>query len=300
MYHIHGVEKNELTRGDKIVFDALVHSEDLRLTWESTQRIIQSGQPESIEFRVVRPDGNVRHVHGQSQLRINDQGKPSHLIGTVQDITYRKLAELAVQHTADRLQVIHDIDRAVLTAKSPTDIAKAGLQSIRRVIPCNYAGVVLFDFDAQIINPLAVDFDPELQLVNLSNQGLLESEAFNQLQKILLKERVYVIQDVDDEPREIQSIMSGPLNTRSGILTAMISQNELIGAINLVSLEPNHFSIEDIQVATEFAELSGHRNSACPPNGKPTTIYRTVGKLATSQPAVDLQSRIRTYPGYGA
>ena len=177
MYQIHGVEKNELTSGDKSVFESLVHPEDLRRSWESTQRIIQSGHQESVEFRVIRPDGNVRYVHGQSQLRINDQDKPSHLIGTVQDITDRKLAELAVQHSADRLQVVHDIDQAVLAAKSPREIAKASLMSIRRVLPCDFAGVVFFSLGTSGMDPMAVEFDPELQFIDLKDPTLLESDS---------------------------------------------------------------------------------------------------------------------------
>ncbi|MBI4694129.1 MAG: PAS domain-containing protein [Gammaproteobacteria bacterium] len=46
-----------------------------------------------IEYRIVHPDGTFRYVHGRAALTCNDAGQPVRMLGTLQDITARHLAE---------------------------------------------------------------------------------------------------------------------------------------------------------------------------------------------------------------
>ena len=58
-----------------------------------------------IEYRVVRPDGDVRFVRSRGEVLRDEAGQPRRLFGTVQDITERKLAEqrLLVQHAVTQI-----------------------------------------------------------------------------------------------------------------------------------------------------------------------------------------------------
>ena len=50
------------------------------------------------EYRIVRPtDGRERWVHGLGQLEFGADGEPTGMIGTIQDVTERKLTELALR-----------------------------------------------------------------------------------------------------------------------------------------------------------------------------------------------------------
>jgi len=49
--------------------------------------------PQTAEFRIVRPDGEVRTVVGQGLLAMDADGKPQQFVGTLLDITDRKRAE---------------------------------------------------------------------------------------------------------------------------------------------------------------------------------------------------------------
>jgi len=55
------------------------------------------------EYRIIRKsDGQERWVHGLGQLEFDDEGKPTRMIGTIQDITERKLAEEALRESEER------------------------------------------------------------------------------------------------------------------------------------------------------------------------------------------------------
>lgn len=75
-------------------FAALIHPEDReRVTWDIGRA--RSGGTWEGHFRIVRPDGEVRHVHGRAGGRAGSHGAIAHVFGTVQDVTEQHEAEVA-------------------------------------------------------------------------------------------------------------------------------------------------------------------------------------------------------------
>jgi PAS domain S-box-containing protein len=75
-------------------FLKLVHPDD-RNAMLAADSEAALGKPMNFEHRIVRPDGEVRYVHEQAQTVICDElGGHTILIGTTQDITARKTAEM--------------------------------------------------------------------------------------------------------------------------------------------------------------------------------------------------------------
>lgn len=65
--------------------------------------MLATGAAFDIEYRIVRPaDGSLRWMHGLGQLERTRMGTPVRIVGTVQDITERKLAEQATQVLLDQ------------------------------------------------------------------------------------------------------------------------------------------------------------------------------------------------------
>jgi len=71
----------------------LVHPEDRQIVAGAVAEALRGGQRYDVEYRVVRPNGEVRLVHSQGDLMPADPGRPRRMFGTVQDITERKWAE---------------------------------------------------------------------------------------------------------------------------------------------------------------------------------------------------------------
>jgi hypothetical protein len=76
---------------------------------ERVERIIAQGLDErrtvEYEWRVVRPSGEVRHIHGSNVVIVDAAGTPLGLAGTSLDITERKVAEQSQQTLLHELQV---------------------------------------------------------------------------------------------------------------------------------------------------------------------------------------------------
>jgi PAS domain S-box-containing protein len=80
-------------------FTDRVHPEDRALVLGALETVIAEGQPRSFEYRIVRADGAVRHVHELAEVI---PGPERRLRGTIQDITARTQAELALRASETR------------------------------------------------------------------------------------------------------------------------------------------------------------------------------------------------------
>ncbi|MGV3655067.1 MAG: EAL domain-containing protein [Noviherbaspirillum sp.] len=83
-------------------FWAFVHPDDLARVQSVQTHAVKNNLPLDIEHRIVRCDGEIRHVHECAELHNDDDGYPV-LTGTVQDITESKLAQEQAQNLATRL-----------------------------------------------------------------------------------------------------------------------------------------------------------------------------------------------------
>ncbi|HEY3134497.1 MAG TPA: GAF domain-containing protein [Blastocatellia bacterium] len=83
----------------------LVHPEDKQIVVKAVAAALQGGPRYDIEYRVVRPNGDVRLVHSQGDVMWDESGRPRRMFGSVQDITERKRAEqrLMAQHTVTQV-----------------------------------------------------------------------------------------------------------------------------------------------------------------------------------------------------
>jgi PAS domain S-box-containing protein len=90
LYRIHGVDPQNFD-GTVEAFAALVHPADKELVQTAIARSVHDGEPYELEFRVVRPDGEIAWVFTNAVV-LHD-GDSSRMLGATLDITERKRAE---------------------------------------------------------------------------------------------------------------------------------------------------------------------------------------------------------------
>jgi len=78
----------------------IVHPDDRPLLERSIESAHSGGSRFSHDFRIVLPEGELRHVHSQMEVVHDAQGNAVKLTGTLQDITDRKNAEKQVEFLA--------------------------------------------------------------------------------------------------------------------------------------------------------------------------------------------------------
>lgn len=97
----------EAMMADAKVFFSAIHPEDVAATLAASDHAGHTLTPFFIEFRLCRPDGEVRWIHAASLPREGDLNA-SVWCGFLQDITDRKRTEEALQESESRLRVAFD------------------------------------------------------------------------------------------------------------------------------------------------------------------------------------------------
>ena len=102
-YRIYGLEPQQRIVGFSDI-EKLVHPADRHLRAAAWAVALETGRYD-VEYRIIRPNGDVRVVHGQGDLARDDSGRPRRVFGSVQDITERKRAEqrLVVQQAVTQI-----------------------------------------------------------------------------------------------------------------------------------------------------------------------------------------------------
>ncbi|GAB6051556.1 hypothetical protein JCM17960_03760 [Magnetospira thiophila] len=107
IYHIFG--RDPVTfEPSYAAFQEQIHPEDRAAVLASEERT-KTGAPHDVEHRIVLPDGSERYIHERGQMQFDAAGQPLRLIGTVQDITERKKAELALQRHNAGLEALNEV-----------------------------------------------------------------------------------------------------------------------------------------------------------------------------------------------
>ena len=92
MYVLYG----RVPDGQALSYDAwtgALHPDDRTRVEAALQAAVRGDQPFDTEFRVLWPDGTLRHVKVNAVVQIDEDGKPLRVVGTNWDITSAKAAE---------------------------------------------------------------------------------------------------------------------------------------------------------------------------------------------------------------
>jgi len=88
-YRIFGLEPQQFGATYEAFMNS-VHPDDREFVQKSVNEALYENKPCNIEHRIVLPNGSVCVVHEQAEVTFDERGKPSRMVGTVQDITERK------------------------------------------------------------------------------------------------------------------------------------------------------------------------------------------------------------------
>lgn len=166
------------------------------------------------------------------------------------DITERVQAERTLQMYSERLKILHEIDRGILSAQSPREIGAAALQRIKDLLSCVRASVALFSPGANEATLLAAYAERESALGEGSQVPIV---AFGSLESLQQGE-VHIVEDLETAP-SMQDILPELMHAgvHSYFNVPMISKGQLVGCLNLGFAAPAGFGDQEIWVARDVA-----------------------------------------------
>ncbi len=227
------------------------------------------------EHRSITPSGEISWQQWTDRGIFDAAGNLVEIQSVGRDITFQKLAEEALQRSANRLGTLHAIDQAILAAESADEIVEATLQNLRDLIPGEQFSVSLFNFEnemLQLIRPME-----EKDAGRQTDQGLSVDSGlpFDRLQQ---GEIYPIIDPATGEPSPPARRILGGAAIKSGFMTPILSKDGLVGTINMASQSPDAFSQEHLEIAQEVANSLG---VALQTAGLVTSLQRSSSQLET-------------------
>jgi PAS domain S-box-containing protein len=92
MYHVFGVSPDTFVPSRESFLN-LIHPDDRLAVQNWLTACVAEAKPSELEFRTRLPDGTTRFMSGYVELKYDAVHRPTHVVGTAQNITARKLAE---------------------------------------------------------------------------------------------------------------------------------------------------------------------------------------------------------------
>ena len=102
-YHFFGMDPKQ-DQPDMEVFMSSIHPDDRDKVDKNNQGVMTTGHAPDMEFRVIKPGGELIHLYTRAEMIYDEENKPAVLFGTLQDITKQKQQMLALEQTQSRLE----------------------------------------------------------------------------------------------------------------------------------------------------------------------------------------------------
>ncbi len=169
VYRIFGYEPGSV----KVTIDLFfqhVHPEDRQRIIDAIAQALADRQPYEIEHRVLRPDGTERIVLAHAEIEFDAQGRPLRMVGAVQDITERRLAEKALQASEFRYRRLFEADQVAVYITRPDGT----------FLDCNDAMVKLLGYDSreEVLHRRSSDFYVDSAFRDDAVQTLLKTGVY--------------------------------------------------------------------------------------------------------------------------
>ncbi len=230
--------------------DPLIAQGDILEEARTFTRIVSGGAmlfpTETVRYR--RDGSPMNMILSGSPIVVNDE--VIGLVAVYTDITERVQAEQELRRYAKRLDILREIDQAVLAARSPAEIAQAALNHVQDLMPGRWAGVVIFDKEANEITTLAILTPGESQF-GPGTRVSMDDVSLGWLGQ----DEIRVFQDLADIPQPLSMVqMLSAEEIRSFLIAPLVAYGEIVGWMGLGSEFPDAFAPEHVEIAREVAD----------------------------------------------
>ena len=181
-------------------FIKAVHIDDRRNVYRWIDQTLYQNKAYEIEYRIVRPDKTIRYLQSFAKTIRDSAGKLSHVLGTSQDITERKQAELDLQHSQKALEQTNiELQRFKTTLDMTLDCVFMTKAKRYQFFYANQGATKLLGYTQQELQQLTLLDIVELNIVH----SQLLKEAFNPSQAGLTFESLFQHKNTSLIPVEI-------------------------------------------------------------------------------------------------
>ncbi len=229
----------------------LIYAEDRIRVLSRLQDLALSGTFDE-EFRFIRADGEIRWVWAKG-APVLAGGEMRWLVGTAQDITSRKQAEMKISEQLDTVEAARAEAEALRKATlalsqnlAMDSVLDTLLNCISELVPFDKATVLFVEDEANLMIAREAPYSVSKRI------GLTLNAAESVfLQRVLFEKKAILLADVANET---EWTTAQPLDQlRSWLGIPLVAAGQILGILSLGANSPFVFAAEHLRLAKSFA-----------------------------------------------
>jgi PAS domain S-box-containing protein len=250
---IHGLEPGTFG-GDFAAYQRDIHPEDRERVLGTIGGSSRGDHEHHLEYRIVRPDGEVRWLEARGRLLRNARGEPERMLGVCMDVTEKK-------RDADALRFLVQAG-AVLASSLDYEATLRSLAELAVPALGDWCAVDVLEDSGRIRRLAVAHLDPrKIQLAReLEERYPSDPNATRGLRWVLRTGRVDYMEDVPDEllagtaRDEAHLEVLRAIGIRSYVCVPLIARDRVLGALTFVASESGRrYGPSDVSVAEDLA-----------------------------------------------
>jgi PAS domain S-box-containing protein len=241
----------ETLRSNPSFYRELIHPEDRVRVLSRLQETITTGSFDE-EFRFTRSDGTVRWIWVKGFL-VPSSGEPRRIVGTAQDITSRKQAEMRISEQLDIVEAARAEAEALRKATlalsqnlAMDSVLDTLLSCIRDLIPFDKAAVLFVEDGAEL---LVAREAPRSALPQTCD--VFAASACHYLEQIVFERKCFLLPDLskDCNLKRVKPLWQ----LRSWLGVPLIAAGRVLGVLSLGSNSLGAYTQEHLRLAKSLA-----------------------------------------------
>ncbi|MBI2525508.1 MAG: GAF domain-containing protein [Candidatus Rokubacteria bacterium] len=236
---LHGLRLPDLETARRIPIDDFFVDPQARPRGHAVA--LREGQLRDFEVRQRRFDGSIGWFRINARTVRDGEGRPVAFEGSTEDITARKDVEDALRQRTKRLEMLHELEWAILATQSPEAIAEAALRGVAQLIPCQHGSVA-------VLHPGR----SEPTVLATYDGGHARQGAGPCIWTPLVRHMEALR---EGRPHLTEAVVSAePPGIRSYLTVPMLFSGELVGAVSLAVDGARGFTPEHVEIAREVTD----------------------------------------------
>ncbi|WP_240320661.1 GAF domain-containing protein [Sphingomonas crusticola] len=243
--HIYGVDPAQAAAGAPLEsFFKRVHPDDLPRLQQEIAHTVQTGQPFSSEYRLIREDGSPQWLVAQGRPMLDIDGTAIRFPGVSFDITERKSAEA-------RANALLELSDRIRDVANPAEIAFIASEILGKTLGVSRAGYGTIDPAAETIE---IERDWNAPGVT-SLAGILNFRDYGSYIEELKRGETVVIPDARLDPRTHSNAGAlEAITARAFVNMPLTEQGGFVALVYLNNAHARPWSSEELGFLREVAE----------------------------------------------
>jgi two-component system cell cycle sensor histidine kinase/response regulator CckA len=188
-----------------------VHPDDRERVESAARLKLQEGGRTTGDYRIIRPTGEVRAVHTEGEVTLDEAGEPMLTVGTMQDVTAQVDADRALARAqaryrslVERIPLVTYVDR--LDSNSTSIFVSPQVEEMLGYAAEEWADPELF---RRILHPDDVDLVPKHDSLRVGDMRSVEYRVFAKDGRVLwVRDEFVVVQDDPGEEPHLEGFLA--------------------------------------------------------------------------------------------